>query len=40
MTFGMEDKCCLRVAYGALEKQTAAEGIGRLVQGFKQILKE
>jgi len=38
MTFGMQDKCYLRVAYGALEKATAAEGIGRLVKGLKQIL--
>jgi len=38
MTFGMEDKCYLRVAYGALHKDTAAEGIGRLVKGLKQIL--
>jgi len=38
MTFGMEDKCYLRVAYGALEKATAAEGIGRLVKGLRQIL--
>jgi len=38
MTFGMEDKCYLRVAYGALQKETAAEGIGRLVKGLKQIL--
>jgi len=38
MTFGMEDKCYLRVAYGTLEKQTAAEGIGRLVRGLKEIL--
>ncbi|MFH1718776.1 MAG: pyridoxal phosphate-dependent aminotransferase [Planctomycetota bacterium] len=38
MTFGMEDKCYLRVAYGALQKATAAEGIGRLVKGLKQIL--
>lgn len=37
-TFGMEDKCYLRVAYGALHKDTAAEGIGRLVRGLKQIL--
>jgi aspartate/methionine/tyrosine aminotransferase len=39
MTFGVEDKCYLRVAYGALQKNTAAEGIGRLVKGLKQILK-
>jgi len=38
MTFGMENKCCLRVAYGALRKKTAAEGIGRLVKGLKSIL--
>ncbi|MHC4207043.1 MAG: pyridoxal phosphate-dependent aminotransferase, partial [Planctomycetota bacterium] len=37
MTFGMQDKCYLRVAYGALRKDTAAEGIGRLVKGLKQI---
>ena len=38
MTFGMQDKCYLRVAYGALQKETAAEGIGRLVSALKQIL--
>ncbi|MGD8501809.1 MAG: aminotransferase class I/II-fold pyridoxal phosphate-dependent enzyme, partial [Phycisphaerales bacterium] len=38
MTFGMEDKCYLRVAYGALKKDTAAEGIDRLVRGLKRIL--
>ena len=38
MTFGMEDKCYLRVAYGALDKETAAEGIGRLVEGLEHIL--
>jgi len=40
MTFGMEDKCYLRVAYGALQKETAAEGIGRLVKGLKQIVRQ
>ena len=38
ITFGMEDKCYLRIAYGALQKETAAEGIGRLVCGLKKIL--
>jgi len=38
MTFGMEKACYLRVAYGALHKDTAAEGIGRLVRGLRQIL--
>lgn len=36
-TFGMQDKCYLRLAYGALQKDTAAEGIGRLVKGLKQL---
>ena len=31
--FGMTDGCYLRVAYGALQKETVAEGIGRLVRG-------
>ena len=38
MTFGIEGQCLLRVAYGALQKATAAEGIGRLVRGLRQIL--
>ncbi len=37
-TFGIEDHCDLRISYGALEKQTVAEGIGRLVTGLKAIL--
>ncbi len=37
-TFGMKDKCYLRVAYGALQKATAAEGISRLVSGLKDML--
>jgi aspartate/methionine/tyrosine aminotransferase len=37
MTFGMEDKCYLRVAYGALQKDTAADGVGRLVRGLRQL---
>lgn len=37
-TFGLENACHLRIAYGALQKQTAAEGIGRLAKGLKQIL--
>ena len=35
--FGIADGCYLRVAYGALERRTAAEGIGRLVRGLKKI---
>jgi aspartate/methionine/tyrosine aminotransferase len=37
-TFGIRNQCLLRVAYGALEKGTAAEGIGRLVRGLRRIL--
>jgi aspartate/methionine/tyrosine aminotransferase len=37
-TFGVDDKCLLRIAYGALQKETVAEDIGRLVEGFNQIL--
>ncbi len=36
--FGMESGCYLRVAYGALQRETVAEGIGRLVKGIKAIL--
>jgi aspartate/methionine/tyrosine aminotransferase len=35
--FGMTDGCYLRVAYGALQKETVAEGIGRLVRGLREI---
>ena len=37
-TFGVQDHCLLRVAYGALQKETAAEGIDRLVAGLRHIL--
>jgi aspartate/methionine/tyrosine aminotransferase len=37
-TFGIERSCTLRVAYGALQRATIAEGIGRLVKGLKQIV--
>ena len=36
--FGMTDGCYFRVAYGALQKATVAEGIGRLVTGLRAIL--
>ncbi len=36
--FGLDQECCLRVAYGALDKETAAEGIERLVRGLKTII--
>ena len=36
--FGMENGCYLRVAYGALQPETVAEGVGRLARGIKTIL--
>ena len=36
--FGMTEGCYFRVAYGALQKETVAEGIGRLVKGLRAIL--
>lgn len=38
--FGMsiEDGCYLRVAYGALQRETVTEGVGRLVRGVLKIL--
>jgi aspartate/methionine/tyrosine aminotransferase len=35
--FGAADGCYFRVAYGALQKETVAEGIGRLVSGLRRI---
>lgn len=37
-TFGINDGCYLRVAYGALPTETAQAGISRLVQGLKNIV--
>jgi aspartate/methionine/tyrosine aminotransferase len=36
--FGMTKGCHFRVAYGALQRETVAEGIGRLVSGLRAIL--
>jgi aspartate/methionine/tyrosine aminotransferase len=36
--FGMTGGCYLRVAYGALQKATVAEGIGRLVAGLRAVV--
>jgi aspartate/methionine/tyrosine aminotransferase len=36
--FGINQGCYFRVAYGALQKETVAEGIGRLVNGLKALL--
>jgi aspartate/methionine/tyrosine aminotransferase len=37
--FGMEEGCYLRLAYGALQKETVAEGIGRFVNGIESIFR-
>ncbi len=37
-TFGMDNGCYLRLAYGALQKDTVQEGMARLVKGLKTIL--
>jgi aspartate/methionine/tyrosine aminotransferase len=36
--FGLERGCYLRVAYGALQMETATEGIGRLVRGIRALV--
>lgn len=36
--FGMNDGCYLRVSYGALQKETVIEGLGRLIEGLRAIL--
>jgi aspartate/methionine/tyrosine aminotransferase len=35
--FGLDRGCHLRIAYGALQPATAAEGVGRLVDGVKAL---
>lgn len=39
-TFGIDDECRLRVAYGSLQRETVAEGVGRLVKGLRAIAGE
>jgi len=34
----MQDGCYFRIAYGALQKDTVTEGIGRLVRGLRSLL--
>jgi aspartate/methionine/tyrosine aminotransferase len=36
--FGMTDGCYFRVAFGALQKATVAEGVGRLVAGLRTLV--
>ena len=35
--FGIADGCVLRIAYGALERKTVEEGMGRLVRGLENV---
>jgi aspartate/methionine/tyrosine aminotransferase len=37
--FGMTDGCYFRVAFGALQKATVTEGIGRLVSGLRTLVR-
>ncbi|MDF5707744.1 MAG: pyridoxal phosphate-dependent aminotransferase [Nostoc sp. S4] len=37
-TFGIDNGCYIRVAYGALQQETAKEGIERLVAGLQNIV--
>lgn len=37
-TFGVDRSCALRVSYGALGRETVAEGMGRLVRGINTLL--
>jgi aspartate/methionine/tyrosine aminotransferase len=37
-TFGSTDPCSIRIAYGALEKDTVAQATERLVKGLSQLL--
>lgn len=39
-TFGMENGCYLRVAFGGLQPETVEEGIDRLVRGLQTILSD
>lgn len=38
MPNGGKDGCYLRVAYGALQRETVAQGVGRLVKGVRAII--
>jgi aspartate/methionine/tyrosine aminotransferase len=37
-TFGITEGCCLRIAYGSLNMETAVEGTRRLIEGLQAIL--
>ena len=38
IAFGLDEGCYLRIAYGALDENTAAEGLRRLVGGLKALV--
>jgi len=38
-TFGLAEGCYLRIAYGSLKEETVVEGVDRLVNGLKAILR-
>jgi aspartate/methionine/tyrosine aminotransferase len=38
-TFGMNNGCYIRIAYGALDKKTSEKGIQRLIDGLKDIIR-
>jgi len=37
-TFGVQNGCHLRIAYGSLDERTVAEGMGRLVRGLASLV--
>jgi aspartate/methionine/tyrosine aminotransferase len=39
-TFGMSDHCYIRVSYGALDRESASEGIQRLISGLTAIMNK
>lgn len=39
-TFGMHDGCYIRVSYGALDRESASEGIQRLISGLTALMNE
>jgi aspartate/methionine/tyrosine aminotransferase len=38
-TFGVESRCVVRISYGALQPETAIQGVGRLVRGLRAITR-
>ena len=38
-TFGVADRCVVRISYGALQPETAIDGVGRLVRGLRAVVR-